>query len=123
MSGKKQPVDLFLSRNIEPVSEVRKRLDFIFDYEIDPAWRRFCTFTHEDIGGPFEQLGIIRKRAKPPISFEPIAYSVDDLPYGWWNEVPLDVQAKIDELQKRAIRAVDSHSEKMIVGFNIRRAE
>lgn len=43
-----------LARNIE-------RLEW-FGYEVDPEWRRFCEFGPDDIGGPFEKLGIIRKR-------------------------------------------------------------
>jgi 3-methyladenine DNA glycosylase Tag len=35
-----------------------------FGYEVDPEWARFCEFSADDIGGPFEKLGIIRKRPR-----------------------------------------------------------
>ena len=38
-----------------------KRLEWL-RYEVDPEWARFCSFGPEDIGGPWEKLGIIRKR-------------------------------------------------------------
>ena len=45
-----------LARNI-------KRLEW-FGYEVDPEWAQFCEFGPDDIGGPFEKLGIIRKRPR-----------------------------------------------------------
>lgn len=41
-----------------------KKLDWL-NYEVDPAWKRFCSFGPEDIGGPWEQLGIIRRKRQP----------------------------------------------------------
>lgn len=38
-------------------------------YEVDPEWKSFCEFGPEDIGGPFEKLGIIRKRKVPAVLF------------------------------------------------------
>lgn len=35
-------------------------------YEVDPSWSGFCQFGPEDIGGVWEQLGVIRK--KPQIA-------------------------------------------------------
>lgn len=34
-------------------------------YEVDPDWQNFCEFGPDDIGGPFEKLGVIRKRRIP----------------------------------------------------------
>lgn len=56
-----------------------KRLEWL-RYEVDPEWARFCSFGPEDIGGPWEKLGIIRRRPH----FDTIA------------------------LEKRAIEAIDS---------------
>ena len=41
-----------------------KKLDWL-NYEVDPEWKRFCSFGPDDIGGPFEKLCIIRKRHIP----------------------------------------------------------
>lgn len=105
----------------ERLAEIKQRLNFIFDYEVDPSWRGFCEFGHKDIGGPFEQLGVIRKRVRGdellPYQmhvFKPMMYRVDDLSAGWWNEVPLDVQGTI---QERAICAVNDHCLRVINGF------
>lgn len=35
------------------------------EYEVDPEWSRFCEFSEKDIGGPWEQLGVIRRRPRP----------------------------------------------------------
>lgn len=39
------------------------KLEWLY-YEVDPEWKRFCSFGPEDMGGPFEKLGIIRKRPR-----------------------------------------------------------
>lgn len=38
-----------------------KRAEWL-QYEVDPEWVGFCEFGPGDIGGPFESLGVIRKR-------------------------------------------------------------
>lgn len=118
-SGKDWTSYMAWSRDM--IKAMREWFLFSTQYEVDPSWRGFCEFGYGDIGGPFEQLGIIRKREKPAIQFRPWPYQVTDLPAGWWNDVPLDVRAKVAEIADRAIEAVDSHSEKMVVGFNIPR--
>lgn len=117
----------YMELSPERLEEIKQRLNFIFDYEIDPSWRGFCEFSHKDIGGPFEQLGVIRKRVRGfellPYQmhvYRPMMYQVDDLSPGWWDEVFPDVRKAV---QERAIRAVNDQCEKMIVGFNIPKAE
>lgn len=34
------------------------------NYEVDPEWSRFCSFGPDDIGGPFEKLGVIRRKPR-----------------------------------------------------------
>jgi len=34
------------------------------EYEVDPAWSRFCSFGPDDIGGPWEKLGVIRRKPR-----------------------------------------------------------
>lgn len=50
-----------------------KKLDW-FNYEVDPAWRGFCEFGPEDIGGVWEKLGVIRKR--DPVQMAVVARDV-----------------------------------------------
>ena len=51
-----------------------KKMDW-FNYEVDPAWRGFCEFGPEDIGGVWEKLGVIRKRG-------PVKMAIPYLPRG-----------------------------------------
>lgn len=34
------------------------------EYEVDPEWKRFCSFGPEDIGSVWEAIGAIRKRPR-----------------------------------------------------------
>ena len=34
------------------------------NYEVDPEWSRFCSFGPDDIGGPWEKLGVIRRKPR-----------------------------------------------------------
>lgn len=44
----------------ESLRESVRKMDWL-NYVVDPEWARFCKFGPEDIGGPFEKLGIIRR--------------------------------------------------------------
>lgn len=44
----------------ETLRESVRKIDWL-NYTVDPEWARFCKFGPEDIGGPFEKLGIIRR--------------------------------------------------------------
>lgn len=43
------------------IHKIIKRMEWL-TYEVDPEWSRFCSFGPEDIGGPWEKLGVIRKK-------------------------------------------------------------
>jgi hypothetical protein len=60
-----------------------KKLEWL-RYEVDPEWKRFCSFGPDDIAGPFEKLGIIRKRVIP--DFAVVSQStIDALNAAAWN--------------------------------------
>lgn len=49
---------------VSELMHLKRDMDWL-SYEVDPEWKAFCEFGPEDIGGPFEKLGIIRKKQRP----------------------------------------------------------
>lgn len=64
MKFEHKPLNAAYQFSIKDMVDSVKKLDWL-NYEVDPEWKRFCSFGPDDIGGPFETLGIIRKRRVP----------------------------------------------------------
>lgn len=58
--GKTQWMRSTLTAHLEKIHRQTEWLN----YEVDPEWSRFCSFGPDDIGGPWEKLGVIRRKPR-----------------------------------------------------------